>query len=100
MVDELKAMKIEKTYSFKSSGRKKNADPSRRGDYLMPGLYSTKDCFSDSKSKSPNACFRSVGRENKTAIVVGIQDKQLLESDISPAKYAKKFELIKKIPSK
>lgn len=66
----------------------------------MPGLYSTKDCFCDSKSKTPNACFRSVGRENKTAIVVGIQDKQLLESDISPAKYTKKFELIKKIPSK
>ena len=74
-IDDLNAEPIKKSYGFKSEGRKRNADPSRKGHYLMPGLYEAKGCMDELKSKKITYSFSSTDRNNVSAVVSGIKDK-------------------------
>ena len=74
-LDDLNAEPISKSYGFKSEGRKKNADPSRKGHYLMPGLYQRKDSIVDElEKKKMTYSFAAVTREDKNAVVTGMKD--------------------------
>lgn len=96
---ELNAVPINKTYGFKSSGRKTRADPSRCGEYLMPGMYKTNDFSSNLQKMKLTYAFKGTNRENKHGVYIGVQDKDIIKSDISPTKYNKEFEPVKKSPS-
>jgi len=100
MMEVLNSTAVHKTYGFKSSGRKRNADPTRRGDYLLPGLYKFKSSLDETLEKQENFLSKSTSRDNKSALVVGIQDKFLAKSDLSPLKYAKEFQMDSKLASK
>ncbi|XP_066911052.1 protein STPG4-like [Clytia hemisphaerica] len=97
---ELEAKPTKMTYGFKSSGRKTRADKTLRGEVLMPGLYNNKDSFIDlQENKKSSYGFKNTNRENKSAVYIGIQDKEMLKSDLGPTKYAKDFEFDKRNPS-
>jgi len=87
-VDELQAEKIPKSYGFKSEGRKRNADPSRKGTYLMPGLYDKKDDLVDIlKRKNMSYNFKSIHRGNTAGVVTGMEDLSMKRSQVGPATY-------------
>lgn len=99
LVHELNSKPIIMTYGFKSSGRKRNADPSRKGEILMPGIYKTKSFVDEQKAKKISYNFKSTNRNNINAVYIGIQDKAILKSDIGPTKYAKDFKMDIRSPS-
>ena len=75
-LEELMAEPVSKSYGFKSEGRRRNADPSRKGHYLMPGLYERHDNISDELSRRKKTYnFKSVDRNNTTSVVTGMMDK-------------------------
>jgi len=65
----------------------------------MPGLYKTKSFVEVPNNKRSSYGFKNTTRENNSAVYIGIQDKGMIKSDISPIKYAKDFEFDKKLPS-
>lgn len=87
------------SYGFKSSGRKTRADPSRSGELLMPGMYNKKGFIDLQEGKKASYRFKDTTRENKSAVYIGIQDKDVLKSDLGPTKYAKNFQFDRKTPS-
>eukprot|EP00794_Sanderia_malayensis_P020568 gene20568-22591_t len=97
-IDDLNAEPIKKTYGFKSEGRKRNADPSRKGHYLMPGLYENKGCIDELKSKSMSYNFKATNRNNVTAVVTGIKDKEIAKSQVGPATYDPGYRPVEKQP--
>ena len=99
-IEEIDASKINKTYNFKGLGRKKDPDPWRHGAALMPGLYKKTDFIQEKEKRPATYSFKSTTRENKHSLVVGIQDKFLQASDISPVKYALEYSEVTKTPSK
>ncbi len=74
-IDDLNAEPIKKSYGFKSEGRKRNADPSRKGHYLMPGLYERKGLIDELDRKKITYNFTGTDRNNVSAVVTGIKDK-------------------------
>lgn len=99
-IQELDAVKISKTYGFKSNGRKISADPTPKGKYLMPGLYHRKNFIDENFNKKQTYSFKSIDRENRNGLVIGVQDKHMLNSDISPVKYASEYKPVETLPSK
>ena len=65
----------------------------------MPGLYKTKSFVEVPDNKKLSYGFKNTDRENKATVYIGIQDKALFKSDISPIKYARSFEFDKRLPS-
>ena len=74
-VEDLDATPISKTYGFKSHGRKKDADPSKKGKFLMPGLYKHKGFVDELKKRKVTYNFKGTDRNETAAVVVGIKDK-------------------------
>eukprot|EP00112_Aurelia_sp_Birch-Aquarium-sp1_P015647 Seg349.10 transcript_id=Seg349.10/GoldUCD/mRNA.D3Y31 product="Protein STPG4" protein_id=Seg349.10/GoldUCD/D3Y31 len=98
-LDDLNAQPISKSYGFKSEGRKKNADPSRKGHYLMPGLYQRKDSIVDElQKKKMTYSFAAVSREDTNAVVTGMKDMKIQKSQISPATYDPGYTPVEKLP--
>ena len=87
------------SYGFKSSGRKTRADPTPRGEMLMPGMYKEKDFIDLQDQRKASYRFKDTNRENKSAVYIGIQDKDIIKSDLGPTKYAKEFKFDSKTPS-
>ena len=74
------------TYGFKNAGRKKNADPSRKGSALMPGLYKHKTCVDQLETQQKTYSFKACDRYHTPTALVGYIDKvcthNLIESKL------------------
>ena len=73
-IDELNKKVIPQSYAFKDQGRKKAADPSRKGVMLLPGHYKYQTFVDDLKSKQCYASFKASQRF-KGPGVAGLVDK-------------------------
>ena len=87
------------SYGFKSSGRKTKADPTPCGEMLMPGMYNEKGFLDLQDGRKASYRFKDTSRENNSAVHIGMQDKDITKSDLSPTKYAKDFKFDRKTPS-
>lgn len=66
----------------------------------MPGLYNIESDLNKNLDKNRITYgFKNTDRDNKHHVYIGVQDKDILQSDISPIKYGKDIELVKKSPS-
>ena len=63
------------TYGFKNAGRKKNADPSRKGSALMPGLYKHRTCVDQLGTQQKTYSFKACDRYHTPTALVGYIDK-------------------------
>ncbi|XP_067030127.1 protein STPG4-like [Acropora muricata] len=99
-VQDLQFNPISKTYGFKNTGRKKNADPSRRGSYLMPGLYKHFTCVDQLEKQQISYNFKACDRYHTPTALVGYIDKEFANSEISPSTYYSGYEYVPKLPSK
>ena len=63
------------TYGFKNAGRKKNADPSRKGSALMPGLYKHRTCVDQLERQQKTYSFKACDRYHTPTALVGYIDK-------------------------
>ncbi|KAK2547343.1 Protein STPG4 [Acropora cervicornis] len=99
-VQDLQFNPISKTYGFKNTGRKKNADPSRRGSYLMPGLYKHFRCVDQLEKQQISYNFKACDRYHTPTALVGYIDKEFANSQISPSTYYSGYEYVPKLPSK
>jgi len=66
---------VRTTYGFKNAGRKKNADPSRKGSALMPGLYKHKTCVDQLETQQKTYSFKACDRYHTPTALVGYIDK-------------------------
>jgi len=66
------------TYGFKNAGRKRNADPSRKGEQLMPGLYKHTTCVDQLRKQQVTYNFKACDRYHTPTALVGYIDKVLL----------------------
>ncbi|CAB4027393.1 Hypothetical predicted protein [Paramuricea clavata] len=98
-IDELNKKVVPQSYRFKDQGRKKDADPSRKGVMLLPGQYKYQTFVDDLKNKQCYASFKASKRFNGPG-VAGLVDKDLFASDISPASYDKGYQIDAKHASK
>ena len=69
-IDELNKKTVPRTYTFKNEGRKKVADPSRKGAVLMPGQYKYNTFVDDLKNKQCCASFKGSKRFNGPGLLV------------------------------
>lgn len=74
-VDDLKGNPIKSTYGFKNAGRKKNADLSRTGNTLMPGLYKHTTEVDKMEKQQITYSFKSTDRYHVPTALVGYIDK-------------------------
>ena len=65
------------TYGFKNAGRKRNADPSRKGDLLMPGLYKHGTSVDQLNKHQVTYSFKACDRYHTPTALVGYIDKVL-----------------------
>lgn len=65
------------TYGFKNAGRKRNADPSRKGDRLMPGLYKHATSLDHLDKQHVTYGFKACDRYHTPTALVGYIDKVL-----------------------
>ena len=63
------------TYGFKNAGRKRNADPSRKGDMLTPGLYKHATAVDQLDTQQVTYSFKSCDRYHTPTALVGYIDK-------------------------
>ena len=73
-IDELNKKVVPQSYRFKDQGRKKDADPSRKGVMLLPGQYKYQTFVDDLRSKQCYASFKASKRFNGPG-VAGLVDK-------------------------
>jgi hypothetical protein len=66
---------IKATYGFKNTGRNKNADPSRTGTILMPGLYKHVTEVETLDKKKITYNFKACDRYHTPCALVGYIDK-------------------------
>ena len=74
-VQELQGNPVRTTYGFKNAGRKKNADPSRKGSVLMPGLYKHRTCVDQLETQQKTYSFKACDRYHTPTALVGYIDK-------------------------
>ena len=74
-VQELQGNPVRTTYGFKNAGRKKNADPSRKGTALMPGLYKHRTCVDQLGTQQKTYSFKACDRYHTPTALVGYIDK-------------------------
>ncbi|KAK3715075.1 hypothetical protein QZH41_012132 [Actinostola sp. cb2023] len=99
-VDDMHGNPIKSTYGFKNAGRTKNADPSRRGSTLMPGLYKHTTEVQRMDEKKITYNFKSCDRYSMPSALVGYIDKEYLKSQVSPCTYDSGYQYVPKLPSK
>ena len=73
-IEELNKKVISQSYTFKDQGRKKDADPSRKGVMLMPGQYKYQTFVDDLKNRRCYASFKG-GKRFHGPGVAGLVDK-------------------------
>lgn len=73
-IDELDKKPVHQTYAFKNEGRKRDADPSRKGALLLPGQYRYQTFVDDLKDRHCHASFKGSKRFNGPG-VAGLVDK-------------------------
>ena len=73
-IDELNKKVVPQSYTFKDQGRKKDADPSRKGVMLLPGQYKHQTFVDDLKNKQCYASFKGSKRFHGPG-VAGLIDK-------------------------
>ena len=81
------------SYGFKSSGRKTKADPTPCGEMLMPGMYNEKGFLDLQDGRKASYRFKDASRENKSAVHIGMQDKDITKSDLSPTNMPRTLSL-------
>ncbi|XP_031563978.1 protein STPG4-like [Actinia tenebrosa] len=99
-VRDINSNPIKATYGFKNTGRKNNADPSRTGTTLMPGLYKHVTEVDKMDKKQITYSFKSCDRYHTPAALVGYIDKEFVKSQISPTTYDAGYKYVPKLPSK
>ncbi|XP_066026586.1 protein STPG4-like [Pocillopora verrucosa] len=99
-VKEMHGKPVRTTYGFKNAGRKRNADPSRKGDKLMPGLYKHGTSIDELNKQHVTYSFKSCDRYHTPTALVGYMDKEFVKSQISPNTYYTGYKYVPKLPSK
>ena len=66
---------VRTSYGFGNAGRKKDADPSRKGDLLMPGLYKHYTSVDKMDKRKVTYSFKACDRYNTPCAQVGYADK-------------------------
>ena len=79
-VEEMHGKPVRTTYGFKNAGRKRNADPSRKGDKLMPGLYKHGTSIDELNKQHVTYSFKSCDRYHTPTALVGYMDKVFCRS--------------------
>ena len=79
-VKEMHGKRVITTYGFKNAGRKRNADPSRKGDKLMPGLYKHGTSIDELNKQHVTYSFKSCDRYHTPTALVGYMDKVFCRS--------------------
>ena len=79
-VKEMHGKRVTTTYGFKNAGRKRNADPSRKGDKLMPGLYKHGTSIDELNKQHVTYSFKSCDRYHTPTALVGYMDKVFCRS--------------------
>ena len=74
-VEELQTNPVRPTYGFKNAGRKRDADPSRKGSHLMPGLYKHATCVDQLDKQQVTYGFKACDRYHTPTALVGYIDK-------------------------
>jgi hypothetical protein len=73
-IEELNKKVVPQSYTFKDQGRKKDADPSRKGVMLLPGQYKYQTFVDDLKNKRCCTSFKGSKRFSGPGIA-GLIDK-------------------------
>ena len=76
-VEESHGNPVTTTYGFKNAGRKRNADPSRKGSHLMPGLYKHNTSVDQLEKQQKTYSFKACDRYHTPTALVGYIDKVL-----------------------
>lgn len=80
-VEELQTNPVRPTYGFKNAGRKRDADPSRKGSHLMPGLYKHATCVDQLDKQKVTYSFKACDRYHTPTALVGYIDKVTCSSE-------------------
>lgn len=74
-VEELQTNPVRMTYGFQNAGRKRDADRSRKGSHLMPGLYKHTTCVDKLEKQQVTYSFKACDRYHTPTALVGYIDK-------------------------
>ena len=74
-ISDMNTNPVKTTYGFKNAGRKRNADPSRKGNFLMPGLYKHNTAVDGLEKKQITYNFKACDRYHTPTALVGYIDK-------------------------
>ncbi|EDO41264.1 predicted protein, partial [Nematostella vectensis] len=93
-VQDMEGNPIKPTYGFKNAGRKKDADLSRKGTTLMPGLYQYSTSVDKLDQRKVTYSFRACDRYHTPCAL------EFVNSQISPNTYDRGYQYVPKLPSK